>query len=87
MTQNTIAITEIWEQIKKLQEQLTSLNETADRMTAVSDTDEFEGGEHITSVNTEIALAKIDAVKQVFIEREKTLQSLLELYKNLCAAL
>ena len=81
MTENTITITEVWEQIKKLQEQIASLKETTDCIIAVNDIDEYDTGEPITVVKTEIAMAKIDTIKHTFSEREKTLQSLLDLYK------
>lgn len=86
MTENTITKNEIWEQIKKLQEQLASLTETAQSIIAINDTDEYDGEEPSTVVNAEIATAKIEAIKQVFAEREKTLQSLLDLYKSMSAA-
>ena len=37
--QNEITPSEVWEQIKHLQEQLSSLQETTDRMLAVNDTE------------------------------------------------
>ncbi len=86
MTENTITKNEIWEQIKKLQEQLASLTETARSIIAINDTDEYDGEEPSSVVNAEIAMAKIEAIKQVFAEREKTLQSLLDLYKSMYAA-
>lgn len=86
MTENTITKKEIWEQIKKLQEQLASLTETARSIIAINDTDEYDGEEPSSVVNAEIAMAKIEAIKAVFAEREKTLQSLLELYKSMYAA-
>ena len=66
---------------QKLQEQIASLKETTDCIIAVNDIDEYENGEPITVVKTEIAMAKIDTIKHTFSEREKTLQSLLDLYK------
>lgn len=86
MKENTITKNEIWEQIKKLQEQLVSLTETARSIIAINDTDEYDGEQPSTVVNAEIAKAKIDAMKQVFAEREKTLQSLLDLYKSMYTA-
>ncbi len=86
MTENTITKNEIWEQIKKLQEQLVSLTETAQSIIAINDTDEYDGEEPSSVVNAEIATAKIEAIKAVFAEREKTLQSLLDLYKSMYAA-
>lgn len=86
MTENTITKKEIWEQIKKLQEQLASLAETAQSIIAINDTDEYDGEEPSSVVNAEIAMAKIEAIKAVFAEREKTLQSLLDLYKSMYAA-
>lgn len=86
MTENTITKNEIWEQIKKLQEQLASLTETAQSIIAINDTDEYDGEQPSTVVNAEITTAKIEAIKAIFAEREKTLQSLLELYKSMYAA-
>ena len=86
MNENTITKNEIWEQIKKLQEQLVSLTETAQSIIAINDTDEYDGEQPSTVVNAEIAMAKIEAMKQVFTEREKTLQSLLDLYKSMYTA-
>ena len=86
MKETTITKNEIWEQIKKLQEQLVSLTETAQSIIAINDTDEYDGEQPSTVVNAEIAKAKIDAMKQVFTEREKTLQSLLDLYKSMYTA-
>lgn len=86
MTETTITKNEIWEQIKKLQEQLASLAETAQSIIAINDTDEYDGEQPSTVVNAEITMAKIEAMKQVFTEREKTLQSLLDLYKSMYAA-
>lgn len=81
MDEKALTITEIWEQIVKLQEQITSLKETTDCIITVNDSDEYDNGEPSTVVNSEIAMAKIDAVKHTFSEREKTLQSLLDFYK------
>ena len=81
--QNEITPAEVWEQIKHLQEQLSSLQETTDRMVAVNDTNEYDGDQPLSEVNAEVALAKIEAIKAAFTEREKTLQSLLELYKTM----
>ena len=80
--QNEITPAEVWEQIKHLQEQLSSLQEATDRMLAVNDTDEYDGEEPISTVNAQIATAKIEAIRAVFTEREKTLQTLLEFYKD-----
>ncbi len=80
--QSEITPAEVWEQIKHLQEQLSSLQETTDRMLAVNDTDEYDGDEPISTVNAQIATAKIEAIRAVFTEREKTLQTLLEFYKD-----
>ena len=79
-TQNIIPATEIWEQIKALHAQLASLTESTDRIFAVSDTDEFDSGEQIATVNADVALAKIEAIKHAFSQREQTLQSLLAFY-------
>ena len=81
MDEKALTIIEIWEQIVKLQEQITSLKETTDCIITVNDSDEYDNGEPSTVVNSEIAMAKIDAVKHTFFEREKTLQSLLDFYK------
>lgn len=82
-SENKITRAEVWEQIKRLQEQLSSLQETTNRMFAVNDTNEYDGDQPISEVNAEVATAKIEAIKDVFTEREKTLQSLLELYKTM----
>lgn len=83
--QNAEQITarEIWEQIKKLQEQLASLKETRDALIAVDTMDEVEDGELTRSVNCEVVEAQIDAIKTAFCEREKTLNSLLDFYKTM----
>ena len=90
MNENTNTITneqkitaaEVWAQIKHLQEQLSSLQEATDRMLAVNDTDEYDCEEPISTVNAQIATAKIEAIRAVFTEREKTLQTLLAFYKD-----
>ena len=83
--QNTNQITtrEILEQIKKLQEQLVSLKETQNSLFAVDTMDEFEDGQLVRSVNCELVESQIEAIKTVFHEREKTLNSLLDFYKNI----
>ena len=86
MTEPTITKNEIWEQIKKLQEQIASLAESAQSIIAINDTDEYDDEQPSTVVNAQIATAKIEAIKQVFAEREKTLQSLLDLYKSMYTA-
>ena len=78
--ENEISPAKVWAQIRSLQEQLSSLPETTDRIFAVSDTDEFDGEEPVSTVNTEVATAKIEAIKAAFTEREKTLQLLLDFY-------
>ncbi len=80
--QNEITPAEVWAQIKSLQEQLSSLQEITDRIFAVNDTDEYDGDEPVSTVNAEVATAKIEAIKAAFNEREKTLQLLLEFYKT-----
>ena len=79
---NEITPAEVWAQIKSLQEQLSSLQETTDRIFAVSDTDEYDGDQPVSTVNAQVATAKIEAIKAAFTERERTLQSLLEFYKT-----
>lgn len=83
--QNAEQITarEIWEQIKKWQEQLVSLKETHNALIAVDTMDEVEDGELTRSVNCEVVEAQIDAIKTAFLEREKTLNSLLDFYKTM----
>ena len=83
--QNTNQITarEILEQIKKLQEQLVSLKETQNSLFAADTIDEFEDGQLVRSVNCELVESQIEAIKTVFHEREKTLNSLLDFYKNI----
>ena len=83
--QNTNQITarEILEQIKKLQEQLVSLKETQNSLFAVDTMDEFEDGQLVRSVNCELVESQLEAIKIVFHEREKTLNSLLDFYKNI----
>ena len=78
-----ITVREILEKIEKLQDQLASLKETGNALMAIDDTDEFDGPHLSESVNEEMVLAKIDAIKQVFFEREKTLNSLLDFYKDM----
>ena len=83
--QNTNQITarEILEQIKKLQEQLVSLKETQNSLFAVDTIDEYEDGQLVRSVNCELVESQLEAIKTVFHEREKTLNSLLDFYKNI----
>ena len=83
--QNTNPVTarEILEQIKNLQEQMTSLKETQNALFAVDTMDEFEDGQLVRSVNCELVESQIEAIKTVFHEREKTLNSLLDFYKNI----
>ena len=82
---NTDQITsrEIFDQINKLQEQLQSLKETQGTLFAVDTADEFEDGELVRSVDRESVKSQIDALKNVFCEREKTLNSLLDFYKTM----
>lgn len=79
-TESKIAAAEAWAQVKHLQEQLSSLQETTDKMFAINDADEYDGDLPISKVNEEVATAKIEAIKAVFAEREKTLQALLDFY-------
>ena len=83
--QNTNQITarEILEQIKKLQEQLVSLKETQNSLFAVDTIDEYEDGQLVRSGNCELVESQLEAIKTVFHEREKTLNSLLDFYKNI----
>ena len=83
--QNTNQITarEILEQIKNLQEQLVSLKETQNSLFAADTIDEYEDGQLVRSVNCELVESQLEAIKTVFHEREKTLNSLLDFYKNI----
>ena len=78
---NQITSREVFEQINKLQEQIQSLKETQNSLFAADTVDEFEDGELIRSVNCELVEAQLNAIKSVFCEREKTLNSLLDFYK------
>ncbi len=72
---------EVWAQIIKLQEQLTSLKDTLDALVEVHDTDEMEGGTPTKSVINEVVLNKTKVINAIFSEREATLNSLLDFYK------
>ena len=81
--QNNAELTkaEVWAQIIKLQEQLTSLKDTLDALVEVHDTDEMEGGTPTKSVINEVVLNKTKVINAIFSEREATLNSLLDFYK------
>ena len=72
---------EVWAQIIKLQEQLTSLKDTLDALVEVHDTDEMEGGTPTKSVINEVVLNKTKVINAIFSEREAMLNSLLDFYK------
>ena len=72
---------EVWAQIIKLQEQLTSLKDTLDALVEVHDTDEMEDGTPTKSVINEVVLNKTKVINAIFSEREATLNSLLDFYK------
>ena len=72
---------EVWAQIIKLQDQLASLKDTFSALIDISDTNEFEDGDAIESVITEVVLNKTKVINAVFSEREATLNSLLDFYK------
>ena len=72
---------EVWAQIIKLQDQLVSLKDTFSALIDISDTNEFEDGDAIESVITEVVLNKTKVINAVFSEREATLNSLLDFYK------
>ena len=72
---------EVWAQIIKLQDQLASLKDTFSALIDISDTNEFEDGDAIESVITEVVLNKTKVINAIFSEREATLNSLLDFYK------
>ena len=72
---------EIWEQITRLQKQMTSVRETLSALIEVDTKDEFDHGELVRSVNCELVQSQIAAMQTVFCEREKTMNSLLDFYK------
>ena len=80
---NEITVEVVLSQITKLQEQLVSLKEMNDTLFLIDDAEEFENGEPTKVVNADVALAKIEAVKSAYEEREKTLNSLLDFYKSI----
>ena len=81
--QNNAELTkaEVWAQIIKLQDQLASLKDTFSALIDISDTNEFEDGDAIESVITEVVLNKTKVINAIFSEREATLNSLLDFYK------
>jgi hypothetical protein len=81
--QNTAELTkaEVWAQIIKLQDQLTSLNETMNSIIEIHDTHELEDGEQTKCVDGEIVFEKLRFIEAIFNKREESLNSLLDFYK------
>ena len=80
---NQITARELLEQIKTLQEQISSLREDLGALVTIDAADEYyEDGTSKFSVDVQVSEAKVDAMKTVFCEREKTILSLLEFYKT-----
>ena len=81
--QKTVELTksEVWAQIIKLQDQLTSLKDTLSALIEVHDTDEMENAVPTKSVINEVVLNKTKVINAIFSEREATLNSLLDFYK------
>ena len=82
--QKTVELTksEVWAQIIKLQDQLSSLSETMATIADIRDTHEYEGGEQTKCVEDAIVFEKLKTMEAVFDKREETLNSMLDFYKT-----
>ena len=79
-----ITAREIWEQVIALQKQIESLADFGKVLVTIDSVDEYyEDGTLKVSVDVQVSEKKIDAMKTAFLEREKTLNSLLDFYKTM----
>ena len=90
MSENTninvekITAREIWEQVIALQKQIESLADFGKVLVTIDSVDEYyEDGTLKVSVDVQVSEKKIDAMKTAFLEREKTLNSLIDFYKTM----
>lgn len=84
MEQNSTALTarEIFDQIVKLQEDLKNIRETTELIQTIRDTNQSNGNDSV-ELDTQVVVAKIDALVDVFESREGTYQQMLGVYEKM----
>ena len=84
MEQNSTALTarEIFDQIVKLQEDLKNIRETTELIQTIRDTNQSNGNDSV-ELDTQVVVAKIDALVDVFESREGTYQQMLSVYEKM----
>ena len=84
MEQNSTALTarEIFDQIVKLQEDLKNIRETTELIQTIRDTNQSNGNDRV-ELDTQVVVAKIDALVDVFESREGTYQQMLSVYEKM----
>lgn len=84
MEQNSTALTarEIFDQIVKLQGDLKNIRETTELIQAIRDTNQSNGNDSV-ELDTQVVVAKIDALVDVFESREGTYQQMLSVYEKM----
>ena len=77
-------MTDVWNQIVKLQEELVDLKSVLWNHQIINDSDTVgEDGEPSQTLDTNVARMKITSLNSIFEQREKTLNSLLDFYKSM----
>ena len=84
MEQNSTALTarEIFDQIVKLQGDLKNIRETTELIQTIRDTNQSNGNDRV-ELDTQVVVAKIDALVDVFESREGTYQQMLSVYEKM----
>ena len=84
MEQNSTALTarEIFDQIVKLQGDLKNIRETTELIQTIRDTNQSTGNDSV-ELDTQVVVAKIDALVDVFESREGTYQQMLSVYEKM----
>lgn len=84
MEQNSTALTarEIFDQIVKLQGDLKNIRETTELIQTIRDTNQSNGNDSV-ELDTQVVVAKIDALVDVFESREGTYQQMLSVYEKM----
>ena len=84
MEHNSTALTarEIFDQIVKLQGDLKNIRETTELIQTIRDTNQSNGNDSV-ELDTQVVVAKIDALVDVFESREGTYQQMLSVYEKM----
>ena len=84
MEQNSTALTarEIFDQIVELQGDLKNIRETTELIQTIRDTNQSNGNDSV-ELDTQVVVAKIDALVDVFESREGTYQQMLSVYEKM----